>query len=72
VLVLRACLLLRRLDFNSSSGEQTLVFVSPLHLSFGRAIGFASDSILDMYVLLSPIPHHDDFMLHQVFVGVGD
>ena len=47
----------------------------PFIPSFRRVIGYASGSILDLYVLLRPredVPHSDDFMLHQVFVGVGD
>jgi len=47
----------------------------PFILSFGRATGFVPSSILDLYVFLSSrqdISHLDDFILHQVFVRVGD
>ena len=47
----------------------------PFILSFGRATGFVPSSILDLYVFLSSrqdISHLDDFILHQVFIRVGD
>ena len=70
-----ACLPLRRPDFDSSSGKQTVMFLLFIFL-FGRLIGYASGSIFGLYVLLSSsenIFHLGDFILHKVFVeGVGD
>jgi len=56
-------------------GNRLWFLVRPFIPSFWRANGFVSGSILDLYVYLSPredVPHPGDFLLYQVFVGVGD